>query len=293
MGRLPNVLYIGLQKSGSTFLRHYFWSHPAIYCDRHAMFFQTDAADTRTRGAEAVRADYAKLFEERPERPCHIDMYESIGMGYLFRDGATWEGDRFVNPDQTLEHGPAEAAPEKLAQRVKDVLPGARILMTIRNQITWLDSGYRHFLAHLPPQRRQFADFLATPEGKLSLDAGQFDRTVALYDRLFGRDNVLVLPLELIERDEAGALRRLVDFLAVPYRPYEAEQKNFNRGNPAPPAAEQPPRSLFDRVLRRAPDAERPISPAESRVIEAMFAAGNVRLAQRTGFDLRGLGYPV
>lgn len=295
MRLLPNVLYVGLQKSGSTFLRHYFWSHPDVYCDRHAMFFQTAEADIATRGADAVRADYERRFDAtRPARRCHIDMYESIGMGYLFRDTANWSGASFLDPAETLARGPADPTPELLAARVKATLPDAKILMTIRNQVTWLDSGYRHFLSHLPADQRQFSDFLASPEGKISLDAGHFDRSVALYDRLFGADNVLILPLEQLERDETAALQRLVAFLDIPFMPYQAEQKNFNRGNPAPPPAGAAPQpGLVDRLLGRKPAPERPISAAEEKVIRAMYAASNFRLGQRIGLDLGAMGYPI
>ena len=62
-GHPPSVIYVGLQKTGSTFLRHYFYAHPEIHCSRHGLFFQTDAADG---SADEVRARYQSLFTDDP-----------------------------------------------------------------------------------------------------------------------------------------------------------------------------------------------------------------------------------
>jgi hypothetical protein len=289
MSRLPDVVYIGLQKTGSTFLRHYFWNHDEVYCDRHGIFFQTDQADTTRRGVNAVRADYAALFPERVSRKCHIDMYEALGMGYVFRDRSTWDGQLFIDPDCSLAAGPARAEPEELARRIHAVLPNAKILITIRSQIDWLLSGYRHYFTHLPTGRSRFIDFLRTPEGKISLDAAQFDRIVNLYDRLFDAANVHVLPLELMERSEAASLRSLNAFLGISPLPYATENKVLNRGQPIVGKR----RSLLDR-LRGTPPNDSAIFPTNVReVLHCAYSASNIRLGRRIGVELEAIGYPI
>ncbi len=297
MERLPNVIYIGLQKTGSTFLRHYFWNHDEIYCDRHGIFFQTPAADIKARSAELVRADYAAHFKPRPPRPCHMDMYEGLGLGYVFRNRSTWDGKLFINPHETLRYGPAIPKPATLAARIKAVVPDAKILITIRNQLTWLDSNYRHYFSQLPSSRRQFIDFLATPEGKMSLDAAHFDRIVSMYDDLFGTDKVLALPLEQIEGDEETALRRLTAFLGVSWKPYDPDTKNLNTGvrltldDLTAPKNQTP---LLVRIFRNIRPRQTELIPTEALdILSCVYAAGNVRLSMRLDTDLQQLGYPT
>jgi hypothetical protein len=289
MSALPNVIYIGLQKTGSTFLRHYFWNHGEVYCDRHGIFFQTDQADITARGADAVRADYAALFAERPPRKCHIDMYEALGMGYVFRDRSTWDGQVFINPDCSLATGPARPEPDVLAGRIHAVLPNAKILITIRNQIGWLDSNYRHYFNHLPAGRTGFLDFLRTLEGKISLDVGHFDRLVDLYDRLFGAENVHVLPLEKIESSEQASFRALAAFLNISPLPYAAENKNLNRGQYIPNKRV----SFFARLRGAHRDAPSAIPADLLDILRSTYSAGNIRLSQRIGAELSQMGYPV
>jgi hypothetical protein len=201
----------------------------------------------------------------------------------------------------------AESAPETLARRIHAVVPEARVILTVRSQLAWLDSNYRWYLELLPRDRSRFQDFLDTLEGRFALDAGHFDRTAALYGGIFGDERVLVLPLELLERDEAASLARVCDFLGVAHAPYVPEKKNRNEG-PAFRFEElpfQPPRSAGSRVgrlraaaerlLQRDPDAPTHgvLRPSERALLASVYAAGNTRLARRLGLDLGSLGYPV
>jgi len=304
---LPRAIYLGLQKSGSLFLRHYFFQHPSIHCSRQGLFFQTDAADVDARGVAAVRADYAARLAGEPEKPCHIDMYEGLAMGYLMHGLEKWDASVFVTPRADLAVREAESAPETLARRIHAVLPEARVILTVRSQLSWLDSNYRWYLELLPRERSRFQDFLDTLEGRFALDAGHFDRTAELYARIFGADRVLVLPLELLVRDEMACLGRLCDFLGVVHAPYAPEEKNRNEG-PAVRFQELPFQrrrsggsraarlcAAAARLLRRDDDApvEGVLRPSERALLASAYAAGNTRLARRLGLDLGSLGYPV
>lgn len=304
---LPHALYLGLQKSGSTFLRHYFFQHPEIHCSRHGLFFQTDAADVSRRGAALVRSDYAERLAGEPTMPCQIDMYEGLAMGYVMHGLEAWDAKVFLTPRPDLAVREAESAPEDLAHRIHAVLPEARILLTIRSQPDWLDSSYRWYLPLLPRARARFQDFLDTLEGRFALDAGHFDRTLELYERVFGAGQVLALPLELLARDEAACLARICAFLGVGLVPYAPGAKNRNEG----PAVRwgdlpfQPARDVASRArrlcaaaarLRRSGadvPAEGVLRPSERALLASVYAAGNARLGRRLGLDLGSLGYPV
>lgn len=288
----PEVIYIGLQKTGSTFLRGYFYSHPQVRCTRHGKFFLGDEADVGARGADAVRAGYAAHFADDGGKPCRIDMYEALGMGYLLHGLPDWDASVFVQPGATLAEGPVESVPAGVAARIAAAVPDARILITVREQGAWIDSNYRHFFEQMPAVRNGLRDFLGTREGQLVLDAAMFDRLVAIYDGLFGRERVYVLPMELIERDEPRALARLCEFLGIACTPYRDEDRNYNRGRPldALRAATRRPRSRLA-AWWRPKAAAGTGEAADLDLLRAVYRASNTRLAARIGLDLRGLGY--
>ncbi|HVP29445.1 MAG TPA: sulfotransferase [Myxococcota bacterium] len=301
---LPQVVYVGLQKTGSTYLRHYFFQHPEIGCSRHGIFFQTDAADVEARGADAVRADYRARLSGEPAATCRIDMYEGLAMGYLLHGLEKWDAGVFLSPRDGLASPHAESAPDAVARRIHAVLPEARILLTVRSQLAWLDSNYRWYLPLLPPGRARFQDFLDTLEGRFALDAGHFDRTAEIYASCFGSERVLVLPLELLERDEPASLARVCGFLGVAALPYPEERKNRNRGpeiafdalpRAAGSVAERLRRRLGHLLPRALRDAPRDgvLRPSERALLAAHYSAANARLARRLGVDLGALGYPV
>ncbi len=291
---LPHVLYVGLQKTGSTFLRHYFYQHPGIDCTRHGALLQTSACDVAARGEAAARASYAARFGP-PDGRLRIDMYESLAMGYLLRREDAWEAGRFVTPLPSARDDAVRFDPEALVTRVRAILPDARIVLTVRSQLDWLDSSFRHFRVHLPAGRQRFVDFLETLEGRFALEVAHLDRTFAHWAQGFGAGRVHLLPLEELERDEPGALARLCAFLGVEAVPYEPERKQWNRGAqmPAPPfPAAAWWRRWLPGALRQAEPSAATI-PVELRAaLCAAYSVGNARLQERVGVDLAQLGYP-
>lgn len=100
------------------------------------------------------------------------------------------------------------------AQRLKEIAPDALILITIREQVRMIASVYMQYLRRggtLSAER--FFDG-ETVGGYFGFDAVHFeyDRLVALYQRLFGVENVAVLTMECIAKDQAEAVRRIAEF---------------------------------------------------------------------------------
>lgn len=103
---------------------------------------------------------------------------------------------------------------KEMADRIKSVFPDARVLVVIREQKSMILSSYTmylrgHGLASLK-------DFLDPPRPALgqpffSLDYLNYDRLIAYYQTLFGRDRVLALPYELLAgraEEFSGAILR-------------------------------------------------------------------------------------
>ena len=295
----PLIIYIGLQKTGSTFLRGYFSAHPQVYWTRHGTFFQTEAADVDRFGRESVRSRYEALFVETTDKPCRIDMYEAIGMGYVLEGMDAWSEEHFIKVGARLNDEHIFTAPYSIAERIKMVAPEAKILLTIRNQASWIDSNYRHYFEQLPKGQESLLDFMSTPEGKMVLDAGMFDRVVEIYDQLFGREQVLVMPMERLEREEDMALQNLCAFLGIDQQPYRQEDKDFNRGRSLDALAStrrvnsSQGFSLFERLLGRRQPRWQHTTEDALKHIACVYAASNTRLSKRIGFDLAELGYPI
>src|SRR3546814_18149521 len=91
--KIPDAIYIGLQKTGSLFVRKYFQLHSELSYTRCGKFFQRDESDPEIHGREAVHIRYADYFLSAPNAPCLIDMYESLGMGYRLAGIADWSAD--------------------------------------------------------------------------------------------------------------------------------------------------------------------------------------------------------
>jgi hypothetical protein len=294
----PDVIYIGLQKTGSTYLRNYFYNHAETHCSRYGTFFQTEAADIAIHGVETVRARYESHFVADPGKPCRIDMYEAIGMGYVLKGIHAWNASEFVKVDTPLNARHIFSAPAEIAARVKAARPCAKILITIRNQAPWVYSNYRHYFEQLPKGRESLLDFLETPEGKIVLDTAAFDRVVDIYDSLFGRDNVFVLPMERIEQSEDAALLNLCQFLGIQYTPYRAEHKNMNKGREldalmsARIGEGRQEIRFLDRIFGRPEPHWKMTTESALQHIACAYAASNARLSVRLGVDLSNYGYP-
>jgi hypothetical protein len=295
---LPHVVYIGLQKTGSTYLRGYLYNHPEVSCTRHGAFFQKTQSEVTDAKAEMAREQYGKLFSCDPHKPCRVDMYESIGMGYFLASPNNWTAEYFLKGDQEFQREQVFVDQRCIAARIKAILPEAKILLTIRNQRAWFDSNYRHFLDYMPRGRDSLSHFLRTTEGKLMADAAMFDRTVQAYDELFGPDRVMVLPVELIERDENAAIESLCQFLQIRQLPYLEEHKTYNKGRTldsllAARASDRRGRSsVVTRLARLWNQGEIALSTENHLgLISNIYAASNARLSERIGYNLKSLGY--
>ncbi len=103
---------------------------------------------------------------------------------------------------------------EVYARRLAQIAPGARILVSIRNQQKILPSVYMQYLLRggtMPPAQffagtNEFGYFGFSPQHF------EYDRLVALYQELFGTQNVHVLTQESLQHDIDAAARSIATF---------------------------------------------------------------------------------
>lgn len=105
-----------------------------------------------------------------------------------------------------------------IAARLHAVFPDARVLITIRDQPNLIRSAYEHFMlggglcsidAFLRPLNEYQIPFF-DPEHL------HYDRAIAHYQSLFGAENVLVLPHEMLTQEPAAFIGAVMDFAGLP-----------------------------------------------------------------------------
>lgn len=129
------------------------------------------------------------------------------------------------------------------AEALKTAFPDAKVVIVLRRQDRITESAYKQALhqGHSVGLRK----FLGYRDGCFDLQriplqdaSATFDvtqlnwyRLVRNYYDLFGRDNVLVLPQELLRKDQMAFLEQFYDFTGLkPYFPSAADVPPINRG---------------------------------------------------------------
>jgi hypothetical protein len=218
-------IYVGPHRSGSIFLQRTIFPHIAGLCsmfthdpecnnlvwdamDQHPMFVDTDAIRERIhRRFEGVKEDRILLSNEE-----------------FFGDYGKYNSDGFYISKPFDDH---QHRTELLAR----LFDGAKIILTPRRQDLWLESAYMHFVHNF---HTLTIDEFLNPDGtsdtfKFSArsrrpccDTTALDWSVYVenYYRVFGRENVLVVPHEFVLNEVHAFLDRLADFFGLPaYHP--------------------------------------------------------------------------
>mgnify|MGYP006301198017 CR=1 FL=1 len=123
---------------------------------------------------------------------------------------------------------------EVYAQRLARLMPQARILITIREQISAIASTYMQYLRRGGTKRPEQFFTERAVAGYSAFDPAHFeyDRLVAHYMELFGADRVHVETNEALAQDPAALATRLADFVGQP------APSGVNSGRVAPSAPE-------------------------------------------------------
>ncbi len=276
--RSPDVVYIGYAKSGSTFIRQFLDRHPDTYWDRRAHAYLLAPDRVAIGDAEADRIRAAKVYVSMAEKIC-----ESV----VIKDPDRWRECRWRADAWDDMRDAVEVRPEHNAKGLKARFPDSKVLMVIRDQRDWLDSLYRMSIDRLPPGRRRFVDFCATPRGAVLLRAGMYDLTIEAYLAAYGADDLKVLRYQRLRDDRAGFLAELCGFLGVDPMPFDAPPANVGREAAVArlhrylPATRHAPEALkrLARPLLRSWTGGQlaALSKQDRRFLEAHYAVSNQR----------------
>ena len=210
-----------------------------------------------------------------------------------------------------------------VAERLHRLVASAKVLIVLRAQPTMVQSMYLHQIRASGERITSFERWLDETYGstrymnlrRVGLD---YEPLVRAYDDIFGRDNVIVLPFELIGDENSVFHSRLAEMLDQPLADVQScfRQNVDNRRmskrhhlalyvqaampagtNLATLGRQLLPMPLYQRIRGMVVGGrllETPrLSDRWSSRIAAACARGNAQLEARTGLPLATLGYPV
>jgi hypothetical protein len=192
---------------------------------------------------------------------------------------------------------------KEIADRLKAVLPEARILAVIREQRSIIVSTYKQYVkAGGAASLRAFLEPAADEGLRVpSFDLGYFEyhHLLGYYRTLYGAGNVLVLPYEQLVGDREGFVRHVADFAGRPVpgdvlarmlktKPTNPAQSALVLGatralNRFGPRNELSPAPILDspRVAALAKRVREKLDPAELPFARDLAARSEQRLRER------------
>jgi hypothetical protein len=306
------LLHIGLQKTASTWLQD--------------KVFASAAVGFATVGGEAVVkrqliAPDDIEFDAASCRTAFMARIEAVGAERLV---PVLSAERLSGD---MLYGAYDGT--RLADRLAETFPGAKVLIVIREQGSMLFSTYQQYVK--AGGQLGLDDYLTRASRShpwpCDLRRYEYDRLVAYYHGLFGREHVLTLPYELFRTDPAGFVHRIAAFAGAAPEPGVVEALEFGKvvNRSWPPAgiavkrrlnwlvrARMNPwapldgRSAAGRWLtkaardlgRRAPEGvaariEQGMRSTIAELTVGTYAESNLRTSGLIGLDLADFGYDV
>jgi hypothetical protein len=231
------LLHIGYAKAGSSFLQRWFAAHPE-FVYRHQGLHGFSRTPEISAYADATPAGPAWFVTSDEDLSFWKGPVEPVGLGMRAYD--------------------VRAHQRRVCEILGDLFPGATVLIVTRGFASVIGSAYSQYVR--AGGVLTFMDFMAST-ADLMVDFWNYDFLVELYEKKFGKENVVVLPYERLQQNSAEFLRLLAARLGVAPHPSGVE-----RVNPALDA-----RSL-ERIRRFSFAVTRAISPLPRAAQRRLFA---------------------
>ena len=164
-----------------------------------------------------------------------------------FKKGLRWYHNSFYKTGAiTCDISPSYFTSDKALMRIKEYNPSAKIIITIRDPSKRLISHYKHNIRFGIIRKIPFEEAIKTHPSLV--ENSLYAKYLRNWVQVYGRENVLILPLELLSEDPMEYLTMLGTFLNIRIDIYKSKVKN--RVNYA-----SQPRSYFlarsARILRK------------------------------------------
>ena len=193
------LVHVGYHKTGTTWLQRHLFKVPdrGFLCPRRVQIYQALVLPNPLDfDAATARGTFAPLLEEAKLRGL-VPVLSHERLGGHFETGGYDS--------------------KEIAERVAAVFEEARVLICIREQESMILSAYKqHLKRDGCLSLRTFVTSTGVYYGpRFSLTQYEYDRLIRCYQRLFGKDRVLVLPFEQFKTKPEHFASRLSDFCGV------------------------------------------------------------------------------
>lgn len=203
-----------------------------------------------------------------------------------------------------------------IASRLKEQFPEAKILIVLRNQAEAMISYYGQMLQNTYDSIQPFDGFFerhirATKRGEFR--HYHYDALLHYYLELFGRDNMLVILFEDLNRDRAGYVKMVSDFCKIEFENPDVDRRinvrtshrnyvlrqiveKFVSGERLANAwmsLPTPVRKRIKRTIKSGKPLDIELSGKQMDKLKENFGQGNAWIQKEFGFDLAGEGYPL
>ena len=190
------LIHIGYPKTGST------WLQNGIFKDETSGFLPVGGAIAQFVVPNAFRfsAESARrFFEPSLQEALKRELVPVLSQEHLARPALGGNYDT-----------------KEIAKRIHSVFPEARILMLIREQKSTIFSSYAQYIKSggTPTLQRFIGADIEKPAFQpiCRLDHLEYDLLISYYQKLFGSDNILVLPFELFKKNPHDVCLKIINF---------------------------------------------------------------------------------
>jgi hypothetical protein len=310
------LIHVGYPKASSTFLQESLFRADHGYCPLYGSKDDRGLLTTMVVDAPIFRFDVQQFkldVESRLKRVEGRDLIPVISAEGLI-------GSQF---------DPIAALSKVVADRIAEACPNAKIMIVVREQRSMILSIYFQYVRG--GGIKSLEDYLhadGLPVHRQASWSGvypaflEYDCIVEYYQRLFGRDSVMILPLEMLIRDAPAYLDRITRFSGAKTDIAKVSKSTVKQGipanviglrrfanallsnNPDNPFSFLLPAPLYWRGARHAKrtienvgrnfnadHAHQHYRERLDTIFQTRFADNNRRLAQMSGLDLASYGY--
>jgi hypothetical protein len=310
MPHTPIFIHVGFTNTGTTSLQQNF------FAARDDIFFAGEPYGERGGIFTGIKSfEDFKFDTSHFERQCRELIHaKSEGRPIVISD------ENLCDTPQ-LHFGPYAAPRDVIGLRLHHFFPSAKIIFTIRDQRQYAMSAYFNlkrnsaFFDNMPiPEFSTWLNAMLFRERSHFMQNLDFMEMINFYSSLFGKENICILPLEILLVDGVNVyLRRLCDFMGLPFsdakignyqeicnrrmskrRELVAEMLHddrFSRFYAELREYMQPDR--LDAFLDIGPRASIDMQAADEEKIRHRVGMGNWLLAREFDLDLRRYGYPM
>ncbi|WP_069301722.1 sulfotransferase family protein [Neptunicoccus sediminis] len=210
--KIPNLVVLGSQKSGTTTLHSVLASHPDVFMSspvKEAHFFYPEdllAGYAARKGyAQAVnREDYA---------------LKNMLVGY--------NGERYFGescPNYTYADS---ATKRRIPQNMAALSPDLRFIFIMRNPVERIISTYFHWRRHAKSSA-PFSQFMQE-RGNMAVETSLYWKQLERYFAFFDQDRFHLATFETFVENQNEECNKIFSFLGLPPCDVKAEHKNYNR----------------------------------------------------------------